>query len=164
MFLSGKIVELTVGLINILVAVDPFYWLPGAYRLPAQGGRSLIITASGVLIFGALLAKNQHRRNILLFWLKALVIYIATIIYEIRQQYEDTNILVLLTYILVLVVMGLLIYRVYNAEIETPTLNPLEHETKAEEIGDKKKEPQPTAPEDQNPPPYEVKSLTDQIV
>jgi len=64
----------------------------------------------------------------------------------------------------VLVVMGLLIYRVYNAEIETPTLNTLEHETKAEEIGDKKKVPQPTAPEDPNPPPYEVKSLTDQIV
>jgi len=68
------------------------------------------------------------------------------------------------TFSVLLVVMGLLIYRVYNAEIETPTLNPLEHETKAEEIGDKKKEPQPTAPEDQNPPPYEVKSLTDQIV
>jgi len=64
----------------------------------------------------------------------------------------------------VLVVMGLLIYRVYNAEIETSNLNPLEHETKAEEIGDKKKEPQPTAPGDPNPPPYEVKSLTDQIV
>jgi len=32
MFLSGKIVELTVGLINILVAVDPFYWLPGGKK------------------------------------------------------------------------------------------------------------------------------------
>jgi len=33
MFLSGKIVELTVGLINILVAVDPFYWLPGGKQV-----------------------------------------------------------------------------------------------------------------------------------
>ncbi|XP_016957967.1 uncharacterized protein LOC108029972 [Drosophila biarmipes] len=156
MYLSGKILELTVGLVIILIFADPWYLLPDAYSPLKRWGRSLMITASGVLLFGTLYAKKQHRANILLFWLGALVAFITTIIYEIRKGEE---------YLLIflLVVMGLLIYRVYNAEIETPT-NSLENETKAEKTDDKKKVPEPSAPEDTNPPPYEVKGQTVQIV
>ncbi|KAH8347909.1 hypothetical protein KR084_002317 [Drosophila pseudotakahashii] len=154
MYLLGRKLELAVALVNILLAADPAQLLPNAYSFLAKGGRVVIICASGVLLFGTLMAQKQHRANFLLFWLRASVVFIATLIFEIRDGYR--YFISLYLYIFVLVVMDALIYRVYVAEINTD-------QTKAVETDEKKEVPQATAPEDPNPPPYEVKGLTVQI-
>nr|XP_017014402.2 uncharacterized protein LOC108069013 isoform X1 [Drosophila takahashii] len=162
MYFMGKKLELTVAMVNILLAADPAQLFPNVRSDLAKGGKALIICVSGVLLFGTLMAQKQHRANIRLIWLSASVIFIATLIYEIRESYwrYSLDFYILYAYIFLLVVMGALIYRVYVEEINTATLN----QAKVVETDEKKEVPQATAPEDPNPPPYEVKGLTVQMV
>ncbi|XP_017077050.1 uncharacterized protein LOC108111920 [Drosophila eugracilis] len=150
-----KILELAIGLANIIIAADCFSLFPQSPCSGPAKGKTIIITASGVLLFGALLAQKQHRANILLFWLMALLIFIGTIIHEILICYFIPTFLC--AYVFLLVVMGLLIYRAYIEEVYASTLH------KPEGDADKSNKIQSPAPEDAKPPLYKAISLTAEI-
>ncbi|XP_016971095.1 uncharacterized protein LOC108038773 [Drosophila rhopaloa] len=154
MFLNGKALLLSFGLANILLASNPLYIFPHARTSMGSLGIALIIVASGVLLFGELMAAKKHRANIILFWLLATLVFMGSQIIEIQDTYHTSFLRYL--YIILLTVMDVLTYRIYNEEVKAFTSNP-------EEIKNKNEVPQPAVPVDQNPPPYEVKALNVQI-
>ncbi|XP_017134015.1 uncharacterized protein LOC108150386 isoform X2 [Drosophila elegans] len=148
MFLKARVLLLTFGLVNIFLASDPFHIFPNASTSFGKLAITLIITASGVLIFGELMTEKQHKANIILFWLMAMLVFLGSLIYEIRDSYYGTRWFEY-SYSLLLVIMGVLTYRVYNEEVTASTSNPVANEDNNEVF---------------KPPPYEVKSVNVQIV
>ncbi|XP_017134014.1 uncharacterized protein LOC108150386 isoform X1 [Drosophila elegans] len=149
MFLKARVLLLTFGLVNIFLASDPFHIFPNVASTSfGKLAITLIITASGVLIFGELMTEKQHKANIILFWLMAMLVFLGSLIYEIRDSYYGTRWFEY-SYSLLLVIMGVLTYRVYNEEVTASTSNPVANEDNNEVF---------------KPPPYEVKSVNVQIV
>ncbi|XP_017051566.1 uncharacterized protein LOC108095140 [Drosophila ficusphila] len=152
MLLRGKILLLTFGLVHIFVGANPYFIFPSAKNAMENYGRSLVINASGILLFGVFMAKKEHRPNIILIYLMAAVVLNVILIAEIIHGWYDILSFYYI-YFFVNAIMAALTYKVYN---EQTNESPKEEE--------KNKMCEPMAVEDSKPPPYEVKSLRVQIV